>query len=76
MESGADFKQRSEPTTQTDGSCSRAGNPGEYLEQRTFPSPVAANDADDLTVGDVKCDIPERPELPATNNTLRRFIWP
>ena len=62
VERGADLEQRAHAPRQLDAPTSRAGDAGQYLDERALARPVAADDADDLAARDLERHVIECPE--------------
>ena len=62
MKSGANFQQRTHPSVEVDFPRRRFGDAADDLQERAFPGPVAAHEADHVALVHVKGDFLERPE--------------
>src|SRR6266849_2740269 len=80
METGADFKQASDPAAHNCPAFRRLSDPTQDLQQCRFARPVASDNAEHLTALDLEAHIPQGPEfldlvalhdLPATEEIER-----
>ena len=60
MEAGTHFQQGTDPSAQGDLAAGWLSDAGKDLEQGALPGSVAANDAQDLSMVDIKGYIPQR----------------